>query len=88
MNSSVFRKTVENLRKHSDIKLVAAEKRRTFVVSETNYHITKFFTEHLLAIKKKKTDVIMNKPVYLGLSILELSKILIYEFWYDFVKSK
>ena len=54
MNSSVFRKTVENLRKHSDIKLVAAEKRRTFVVSETNYHITKFFTEHLLAIKKKK----------------------------------
>ena len=52
-------------------------------------HATKFFTEHRLAIemkkKKKKTEILMNKPVYLGLSILKLSKILMYEFWYDYV---
>ena len=53
-------------------------------------HATKFFTEHRLAIEmkkknKKKTEILMNKPVYLGLSILKLSKILMYEFWYDYV---
>ena len=57
-------------------------------MSEPNYHTTKFFTENLLAIEMKKTEILMNKPVYLGLSILELSKILMYEFWYDYVKSK
>ena len=45
-------------------------------------------TEHLLAIQMKKTEIFMNKPVYLGLSILELSKIVMYEFWYDYVKPK
>ena len=56
----------------------------------TKYHTTKFFTEYLLAIemKKKKMQILINKPVYLGLSILELSKILMYEFWYDYVKAK
>ena len=49
---------------------------------------TKFFTKDLLAIEMKKTDILMNKPVYLILSILELSKILMYEFWYDYVKPK
>ena len=52
-------------------------------------HATKFFTEHRLAIEmkknKNKTEILMNKPVYLGLSILKLSKILMYEFWYDYV---
>ena len=64
--------------------------RRNYLVSEPNYHTTKFFTENLLATetKKKKTEILMNKPVYLGFSILELSKILMYEFWYDFVKPK
>ena len=57
-------------------------------VSEPNYHTTKLFIEHLLAIEKKKTEIPMNKPVYLGLSILELSKILMCEFWYDYVKPK
>ena len=48
-------------------------------MSEPNYHTTKFFTENLLAIEMKKTEILMNKPVYLGLSILELSKILMYK---------
>ena len=90
MNNAVFGKTMENVRKHRDIKLITTERRRNYLVSEPNYHTRKFFTEHLLAIemKKKKTEMLMNKLVYLGLSILELSKVLMYEFWYDYVKPK
>ena len=54
MNNAVFGKTMENVRKHRDIKLVTTERRRNYLVSETNYHTTKFFTEHLLAIEMKK----------------------------------
>ena len=55
-------------------------------MAELNYYTTRFFAEHLLAIEIKKTEILMNKPVYLGLSVLELSKILMHEFWYDYVK--
>ena len=54
MSNSVFRKTMENIRKHRDIKLVTTERRRNYLVSEPNYHTTKFFTEHLLSIEMKK----------------------------------
>ena len=54
MNNAVFRKTMENVRKHRDIKLVTTEKGRHYLVSETNCHTTTFFTEHLLAIEMKK----------------------------------
>ena len=80
MNNAVFRKTMENVRKHRDIKLVTTDERRNQLVSEPNYHTTKFFRKNLLAIEMKKTKVKMNKPVYLGLSILEISKTLMYEF--------
>ena len=85
MNNVVFGKTMENVRRHRDIKLVTAEKRRNYLVLEPNYHTTKFFTEHLLVIEMRRTEILMNKPVYLELSILELSKILMYEFWYDYM---
>ena len=88
MNNSVFGKTMENVRKHRDIKLVTTDKRRNQLVSEPNYHTTKCFSESLLAIEMKKTKVKMNKPLYLGLSILEISKTLMYEFWYDYIKPK
>ena len=78
MNNAVFGKSMENVRKHRDIKLVTTERRRNYLVSEPNYHTTKFFTENLLEIEMKKTEILMNKPLYLGLSILELSKILMY----------
>ena len=55
---------------------------------EPNYHTTKFFTENLLAIEMKKTLILVNKPVYLGLSIPERSKKLVYNFWYNFMKIK
>ena len=87
MNDSVFGKTMENVRKNRDIKLVTIERRRNQIVRtkvlEPNYHTTKFFTENLFAIEMKKTEILMNKRVCLGLSILELGKILMYEFWYD-----
>ena len=79
---------MENVKKHRDIKLVTADKRRNQLVTEPNYHEIKFFSENLLAIEMKKTKVKMNKPIYLGLSILEISKILMYEFWYDYMKPK
>ena len=77
MKNAVFGKTMENVRKHRDIKLVRTDKRRNRLVPEPNYHTTKWFSEKLLAIEMKKTKVKMNKPIYLGLSILEISKTLI-----------
>ena len=54
MNSAVFRKTMKNVRKHKDIKLVTTERRNNYLLSAPNYHTTKFFTEHLSVIKTKK----------------------------------
>ena len=88
MNNSVFGKTMENVRKHRDIKLVTTDEKRNKLVSEPNYHTTKRFSENLLAIEMKKTKVKMNKPVYLGTSILDISKTLMYEFWFDYIKPK
>ena len=88
MNNSVFEKTMENVRKHRDIKLVTTDEKRNKLVSEPNDHTTKRFSKKFLAIKMKKTKVKMNKPVYLGMSILDISKTLMYEFWYDYIKPK
>ena len=79
---------MENVRKHRDIKLVTTDKRRNQLASEPNYHTTKYFSENLMAIEMKKTKVKMNKPIYLGMSILDISKTLMYEFWYDYIKPK
>ena len=81
MNNSVFGKTMENVRKRRNMKLVKADKRRNQLVPEPNYHTTKWFSENILAIEMKKIKIKMNKPVYLGLSILEITKILMYDFW-------
>ena len=78
-------KTMENVRKYRDIKLVTTEEGRVKLVSETSYHTTKHFSDNLLAIEMKKTKVKMNKPLYLGTSTLDISKTLMYEFWYDYV---
>ena len=88
MNNSIFGKTMENIRKHRDIKLVTMDKKRSKLVSEPNYHTINLISEYLSIIEMKKTKVKMNKPIYLGLSILEISKILMYEFWYDYMKPK
>ena len=79
---------MENVRKPRDIKLVTTDKRKNHLVSEPNYHTTKWFSECLLAIEMKKTKVKLNNPVYLGLQISEISKTLINEFWYNIIKPK
>ena len=88
MNNAVFGKTMENIRKHRDIKLVTTDKKRNKLVSEPNYHTMNYISEDLSIIEMNKTKVKMNKPIYLGLSILDISKILMYEFWYDYMKPK
>ena len=65
---------MENVRKHRIIKLVTTERRRNYLVSEPNYDTTKFFIENFLAIEMRKAQILMNRPIYLGLSILDLSK--------------
>ena len=88
MNNAVFGKTMENVRKHRDIKLVTADKKRSKLVSEPNYHTINCISENLSIIEMRRTKVKINKPIYLGLSILEISKILMYEFWYGYMKPK
>ena len=79
---------MENVRNHRDIKLVTSDKRRKRLVSKPNYHSHKSFSNHLMAIEIKKTIVKMIKPLYLGMSILDVGKILMYEFWYNYIKPK
>ena len=86
MNNSVFGKTMKNMRNHRDIKLVTSDKRRKRLVSERNQHLHKNFSEHLMAVEMKKIGVKMTKRLYLGMSILDISKILMYEFWYDYIR--
>ena len=88
MNNAVFGKTMESVRKHHDINLVKTDKKRNKLVSEPNYHTMKLIDDNLAIIEMKKVKVKMNKPIYLGLSILDISKITMFEFWYDFIKSK
>ena len=88
MNNAVFGKTMENVRKHRDIKLVTTDKKRSKLVSEPNYYTVNYISKDLSIIEMKRTKVKMNKPIYLGLSILEISKILMYEFWYHYMKPK
>ena len=88
MKNSVFGKTMENVRNQRYIKLVTSDKRRKRSVSEPIYHLHKIFSEHLMAIEMKKTRVKMAEPLYLGMSILDISKILMYKFWYDYISPK
>ena len=89
MNHAVFGRTsMENVWKHKNIKIVTTERRINYLISEPNYHTKKFFLENLLVIDMAKTQMLMNQPVYLGLSILDLCRTVMYEFWYDYIKPK
>ena len=79
---------MENVKKHRDIKLVTTVRRRNYLVSKRNYHTKKVLTKTLLATEMKRAQIIMNKPVYLGLAILDISKSKMYEFWYDYLITK
>ena len=70
MNNVVFGKTMENVRKHENIKRVTTERRKNYLLPEPNYHTTKFFVENLFVIEMEKMEIITNKLVYLALLIL------------------
>ena len=77
MNKFVFGKTMQNLRKHRDIKLVTTDKRRNQLASEPKRHTPKYFSENLVALEMKKAKVKMSKPIYLDMSILDIGKTLL-----------
>ena len=87
-NNSLSRKSTKNVRKHKNIRLIIADYKRSYLVSEVNCNTKKWFSENLLAIRIKETKVKINKLIYLGLAILEISKTVTGEFWYDYTKSK
>ena len=88
MNNSPYGKTMENVRKHKNIKLACNERKRKFYASKINYKNTVWFSDNLLAIDLRRIKVKMNKPLYLGFCILELSKTVMYEFHYDYMMPK
>ena len=86
MNNSVFGKTMENVRNQRNIKIVTTNKQRSKYASEPNYHTSERISKKLMIMEMKETEVKMNKPIYLGQAILDISKTLMYEFWYDYIK--
>jgi hypothetical protein len=88
MNNSVFGKTMENIRNHKDVKLVTNEKKYLKYVMKPNFKSSICFSENLMGMEMGKTKVVMNKPVYLGQAILDLSKLVMYEFHYDYMIPK
>ena len=88
MNNSVFGKAIENVRDHRDIKVVTTDKRRSTLASEPNYHSTKCILKELVIMEMKRREVKMNKPIYLDQAILDISKTLMYEFCYYYIKPK
>ena len=88
MNNPVFGKTMENIRKHRNIKLVTTEEKYLKTAMKPNFKSGVLFGENLMGCEIGKIKVVMNKPVYLGQAILDLSKIIIYEFHYDYMVPK
>ena len=88
MNNAIFGKTMEKIRKHRDIKLVTNEKSYLKAVMKPNFKSSVLFGENLMGCEMGKTKVIMNKPVYLGQAILDLSKTVMYKFHYDYMLPK
>ena len=88
MNNVIYGKSVENVRNHRDIKLVTSNKQRRKLASEPNYHSTKCISEAFLIMEMKKAEAKMNKLIPLGQAILDISKTLMYDFWYNYIKPK
>ena len=85
MNNALFCKTMENIRKHRNIKLVTTEEKFKKLVIKLNFKSSVLFSENLMEFEMGKVKVVMNKPVYLGQVILDLSKLVMYEFHYDYM---
>ena len=88
MNNSVFGKTMENIRNRVNVKLVNTEEKLKKLSAKPNYKSCKIFNENLISVHMKKTSLTMNKPVYLGMCLLDLSKTIMYDFHYQYIKPK
>ena len=88
MNNSVFGKTMENIRKRVDVRLITDEKKLLKMVSKPTYVSSKIFNENLVAVHKIKETLTLNRPAYVGMCILDLSKTLMYNFHYNYIKEK
>ena len=88
MNNSVFGKTMENIRNRKDIKLVTSKQQALKLIAKPNFKHRTIFTENLISIHMSKTKLIFNKPVYVGMCILDVSKTLMYDFHYNYIKPK
>ena len=88
MNNSVFGKTMENLPKRVDIRLVTNEKKLDKLTSKPTYVSSKIFNKNLMAVHKIKEALTLNRPAYVGMCILDLSKMLMYDFHYNYIKKR
>ena len=88
MNNSVFGKTMENIENRVDVRLVTDEKKATSLAAKPNYDSRTIFDENLIAIHMKRTKLLYNKPIYLGMCILDISKTHMYDFHYNYIKAK
>ena len=86
MNDSVFGRTMENLRKRVDVRLVTDQKKLFKLVSKPTYVNSKIFNEDLVAVHKIKETLTLDRPAYVGICILDLSKTLMYDFHYNYIK--
>src|SRR5271169_5740138 len=88
MNNSVFGKTMENIENRVDIRLVSDKKEAIKLAAKPNYDKCTIFDDNLIAVHMKRTELFYNKPIYLGMCILDLSKTLMYDFHYNYIKKK
>ena len=88
MNNSVFGKTMENMRKRVDVRLVTNEKKLDKLTAKPSSVSSKIFNENLMAIHKVKETLTLNRPAYVGMCILDLSKMLMYDYHYNYIKKK
>ena len=88
MNNSVFGKTIENIRKRQNVNVIDNRKMAVKLSSKPNFERLTIFDENLVAVHMKKTEVYFNKPIYVGQAILDLSKTLMFDFHYNYIRKK
>ena len=88
MNNSVFGKTMENIENRVDVRLVTSEREALKLSAQPNYDRCTIFDENLVAVQMRKTKLVYDKPIYLGMVILDLSKTLMYDFHYNYIENK
>jgi len=88
MNNAVFDETMENMRNHIDVKLLTkwdGQYGAEALIAKPNFHSQSVFSENLVAVELRKKEVKFNKPIYVGMCIFDLSKICLYEFYYEYM---